>query len=221
MNDMVPFPLRVLLAGVALGALVGGYFGGPIDALPCAILGAGIAYGFILISRQVGRSTGREMAAAVEALYQRRVARGAAGQAPCMLCGGDRKSADVQLCVACAELLRTDVKSFIHRCDGCGAGFVTDGIFVYAPEIGGVKRSLCLCCQDYLAKLSRDPDLVLPLPGYDEEGGAINLRFPWHTPSEKLAKRNHQALLQAALIVEARLSGATAVPDAPIFLRVG
>jgi hypothetical protein len=78
----------------------------------------------------------------------------------------------------------------VHFCGGCGAAFLVDGVVsVFPVDLDGTAREFCACCHDFLGARLPSGGLART-PGYDEEGQALNARFPALTPT---GRRRHRA----------------------------
>ena len=76
-----------------------------------------------------------------------------------------------------------------HFCGGCGAAFVVaDFLAVLPVDLSGTAREFCACCLDFLGNRIPSSESTC-VSGYDEEGQALNGRFPALTPTEKRAHR--------------------------------
>ena len=76
-----------------------------------------------------------------------------------------------------------------HFCGGCGTAFVVaDFLAVIPVDLSGTAREFCACCLDFLGNRIPSSDSTC-VSGYDEEGQALNGRFPALTPTEKRAHR--------------------------------
>jgi hypothetical protein len=81
-------------------------------------------------------------------------------------------------------------RNSVHFCGGCGAAFLVDGVVsVFPVDLDGTAREFCACCHDFLGERLPSGGLART-PGYDEEGQALNARFPDLTPT---GRRQHRA----------------------------
>jgi len=105
-----------------------------------------------------------------------------------------------------------------HFCGGCGASFiVADFLTVVPVDLAGTAREFCACCVDFLGDRIPPSDAT-SASGYDEEGKALNARFPGLTPTERRAHRARETQVFLADVLRASAAHLGKEPPEPLFL---
>jgi hypothetical protein len=95
---------------------------------------------------------------------------------------------------------------------------VGSNVSVEPTTIGGLKKTFCACCREFVddAIRSSSGEIVL---GYDMEGHAINLRFPCELPMAKSSHRVTRTQFHLWKILRRNSSGPGFRREPPLFLE--